>query len=97
MYHSPITDIMKGVALGMMAGIAVGCCGRKMYDENPKLKKKASKAIHTICSDKKSAVSFLSDAADFQCWINYGSVNFLYFLADNLALAKISMSVQNLN
>lgn len=76
MYHSPITDIMKGVALGMMAGIAVGCCGRKMYDENPKLKRKASKAIHTmesmltphtICSDKKSAVSFLSDAADFQC------------------------------
>ena len=31
---------MKGVALGMMAGIAVGCCGRKMYDENPKLKRK---------------------------------------------------------
>lgn len=48
MYHSPITDIMKGVALGMMAGIAVGCCGRKMYDENPKLKRKASKAIHTM-------------------------------------------------
>lgn len=29
-------------------GIAVGCCGRKMYDENPKLKRKASKAIHTM-------------------------------------------------
>ena len=43
-----MTDIMKGVALGMMAGIAVGCCGRKMYDENPKLKRKASKAIHTM-------------------------------------------------
>lgn len=76
MYHSPITDIMKGVALGMMAGIAVGCCGRKMYDENPKLKEKPAKQStqwnpcstpHTICSDKKSAVSFLSDAADFQC------------------------------
>ena len=48
MYHSPMTDIMKGVALGMMAGIAVGCCGRKMYDENPKLKKKAGKAIRTM-------------------------------------------------
>lgn len=36
MFHSPITDIMKGVALGMMAGIAVGCCGRKMYDEKSK-------------------------------------------------------------
>lgn len=43
-----MTDIMKGVALGMMAGIAVGCCGRKMYDENPKLKKKAGKAIRTM-------------------------------------------------
>ena len=39
---------MKGVALGMVAGIAVGCCGRKMYDENPKLKKKANKAIRTM-------------------------------------------------
>lgn len=48
MYHSPMTDILKGVALGMMAGIAVGCCGRKMYDENPKLKRKANKAIHTM-------------------------------------------------
>ncbi len=44
MSHSPITDIMKGVALGMMAGIAVGCCGRKMYDENPKLKKKSQQS-----------------------------------------------------
>ena len=58
MFHSPITDIMKGVALGMMAGIAIGCCGRKMYDENPKLKRKASKAIHTMES--------MLDTADFR-------------------------------
>lgn len=48
MSQSPIMNIMKGVAVGMMAGIAVGCCGRKMYDENPKLKKKANKVIHTM-------------------------------------------------
>ena len=48
MCHSPMMDIMKGVALGMVAGIAVGCCGRKMYDENPKLQKKANKAIRTM-------------------------------------------------
>ena len=48
MCHSPMMDIMKGVALGMVAGIAVGCCGRKMYDENPKLKKKANKAMRTV-------------------------------------------------
>ena len=46
MFHSPITDIMKGVALGMMAGIAVGCCGRKMYDEKPKLKSNPHNGIH---------------------------------------------------
>lgn len=48
MYSSPMMNIMKGVALGMAAGIAVGCCGRKIYDDNPKLKKKAVKAIRTM-------------------------------------------------
>lgn len=45
---SPVMDMAKGALIGMAAGIAVGCYGKKVYDDNPKIKKKANKAIRTM-------------------------------------------------
>ncbi len=41
-------NIVKGAAIGMAAGLAVGYIGKKSVDENPKLKKKANKAMHAM-------------------------------------------------
>ena len=41
-------NVVKGVAVGMMAGAAVGYVGKKMSDDNPKLRKKANRAYKTF-------------------------------------------------
>jgi uncharacterized membrane-anchored protein YhcB (DUF1043 family) len=41
-------EMVKGAAIGMAAGMAVGYLGKKTVDTNPKLKKKANKALHTM-------------------------------------------------
>ncbi len=42
------TNIVKGVAGGMLAGIAVGMVSKTMLDNKPKMKKKANRAINTV-------------------------------------------------
>lgn len=46
--NSSMMNLAKGALLGMAAGMAVGYVGKKAVDENPKLKKKANKALHTM-------------------------------------------------
>jgi hypothetical protein len=41
-------NVMKGVAIGMTAGVCMGIVGKNMVDSNPKLKKKANKAFKTM-------------------------------------------------
>lgn len=42
-------NVVKGVSAGLMAGMAMGYVGKKMMDKNSnQLKKKASKAVHTM-------------------------------------------------
>lgn len=45
---SPMMNVMKGVAIGMTAGVCMGIVGKNMVDSNPKLKKKANKAFKTM-------------------------------------------------
>ena len=47
MNTSPMMNVMKGVAIGMTAGVCMGIVGKNMVDSNPKLKKKANKAFKT--------------------------------------------------
>ena len=46
--NSKMTNVVKGVAGGMLAGMAVGYAGKKMMDKKPKMKKKATKAMKTM-------------------------------------------------
>lgn len=48
MQKNPVMNVVKGAAIGLAAGMAVGYFGKKTVDENPKLKKKANKALHTM-------------------------------------------------
>lgn len=48
MSSSPISNMVKGAVLGVAAGMAVGIAGKNMIDNNPKLKKKANKAMRTV-------------------------------------------------
>lgn len=48
MQSNSMMNIVKGVAVGMAAGMAVGYVSKKAVDKNPKLKKKANKALHTV-------------------------------------------------
>lgn len=41
-------NVVKGVTVGLAAGVAVGMAGHKMIQSNPNLKKKANKAMHTM-------------------------------------------------
>ena len=41
-------SVVKGIAGGMIAGMAVGAIGKSMIDKKPKLRKKASKAMNTV-------------------------------------------------
>lgn len=47
MNTSPMMNVMKGVAIGMTAGVCI-VVGKNMVDSNPKLKKKANKAFKTM-------------------------------------------------
>lgn len=48
MQKNPMMNVVKGAAIGLAAGMAVGYIGKKTVDDNPKLKKKANKALHTM-------------------------------------------------
>ncbi len=48
MSSSPMMNVVKGAAIGLAAGMAVGIVGKNMVDNNPKLKKKANKAMRTV-------------------------------------------------
>ena len=43
-----VMNIVKGAAVGMAAGMAVGYIGKKAADDNPKLRKKANRAYKTF-------------------------------------------------
>ena len=53
MNTSPMMNVMKGVAIGMTAGVCMGIVGKNMVDSNPKLKKKANKAFKTMRSEER--------------------------------------------
>ena len=48
MTKKPVVNMMKGAAVGMAAGLAVGYLGKKAADDNPKLRKKANRAYKTF-------------------------------------------------
>ena len=48
MNTSPMMNVMKGVAIGMTAGVCMGIVGKNMVDSNPKLKKKANNASNKM-------------------------------------------------
>ena len=50
MQSGSMMTMVKGVDLGMAVGAAVGVAGKNMIDHNPKLKKKANKAMKTMGS-----------------------------------------------
>lgn len=41
-------NVVKGIAGGMIAGMAVGAIGKTVIDNKPKLRKKANKAMNTV-------------------------------------------------
>lgn len=41
-------NMVKGAALGIAAGMAVGYIGKKSVDSNPRLKRKANRALRTV-------------------------------------------------
>ena len=41
-------NVVKGAAIGLAAGMAVGIISKNAVDNNPKLKKKANKAMRTM-------------------------------------------------
>lgn len=41
-------SVVKGVAGGMLAGMAVGYAGKKFMQDKPKMKRKANRAINTM-------------------------------------------------
>ena len=47
MSKNPLTNMLKGVAVGMIAGAVVGYAGKSAADENPKIRKKISRAKRT--------------------------------------------------
>lgn len=48
MSSNSIMNVVKGAAIGLAAGMAVGIVGKNAVDNNPKLKKKANKAMRTV-------------------------------------------------
>lgn len=48
MSKSPMMNMVKGAAIGMAAGMAVGYVGKKTMENNPKLRKKANRALRTV-------------------------------------------------
>lgn len=48
MSKSPMMNMVKGAALGIAAGMAVGYIGKKSVESNPRLKRKANRALRTV-------------------------------------------------
>ncbi|MGN0490892.1 hypothetical protein [Ruminococcus sp.] len=48
MSSNSMMNVVKGAAIGLAAGMAVGVIGKNAVDNNPKLKKKANKAMRTV-------------------------------------------------
>lgn len=48
MSSNSMMNVVKGAAIGLAAGMAVGIVGKNAVDNNPKLKKKANKAMRTM-------------------------------------------------
>lgn len=48
MSSNSMMNVVKGAAIGLAAGMAVGIIGKNAVDSNPKLKKKANKAMKTM-------------------------------------------------
>ena len=48
MSSNSMMNVVKGAAIGLAAGMAVGIIGKNAVDNNPKLKKKATKAMRTM-------------------------------------------------
>ncbi len=48
MSKNPMMNIVKGAAIGIAAGVAMGYVGKKSMDNNPKLRKKANRALRTM-------------------------------------------------
>lgn len=48
MSSNSMMNVIKGAAIGLAAGMAVGIIGKNAVDNNPKLKKKANKAMRTM-------------------------------------------------
>ena len=48
MSSNSMMNVVKGAAIGLAAGMAVGVIGKNAVDNNPKLKKKANKAMRTM-------------------------------------------------
>lgn len=46
--NKQMMNIVKGAAIGMAAGVAMGYVGKKAADDNPKFRKKANKAYKTL-------------------------------------------------
>ncbi len=48
MTKSPFMNMVKGVMVGMVAGACLGYAGKSAADENPKIRKKISRAKRTM-------------------------------------------------
>lgn len=48
MSSKSMMNVVKGTAVGLAAGMAVGYAGKKMMENNPKMRKKANKAFKTM-------------------------------------------------
>lgn len=48
MSKSPLMNMVKGAAVGMVAGACLGIAGKSAADENPKIRKKISRAKRTV-------------------------------------------------
>ncbi len=48
MSKSPLMNMVKGVAVGMIAGACLGAAGKTAADENPKIRKKINRAKRTV-------------------------------------------------
>ena len=51
-------NVVKGVAIGMAAGMAVGYVGKKAKPTAPTRRLKISSTPHSICSSKASSDAF---------------------------------------
>lgn len=57
MSKNPLLNMLKGVAVGMIAGAVVGYAGKSAADENPKIRKKITRA--------KRAATDVADTAKY--------------------------------